>query len=140
MYEIGRLCVKIAGRDASKKCLIVDVLDSVFVLVDGQTRRRKCNILHIEPLDRVIKIKKGASHSDVVEALKKEGIEVVETKPKEKKEKPKRLETKKEAAEPKEKKAKPAKEKKAEPDANAETATKKVSKPKAEKKPKAAKE
>lgn len=111
MYEIGRLCVKIAGRDSAKKCLIVDILDNNFVLIDGQTRRRKCNIFHLEPLATVLKLKKGAQHSEVVDALKKEGIEVTETKPKEKKEKPSKL-SKAKAAEPKTE-AKPAKTKKA---------------------------
>jgi large subunit ribosomal protein L14e len=62
MIEIGRLCVKTAGRDAGLKCIIVDILDDKFVLIDGETRRRKCNILHLEPLKDVIKIKKNASH------------------------------------------------------------------------------
>ena len=47
--EIGRICVKTAGRDASKKCVIIDLLDDKYVLIDGETRRRKCNIIHIEP-------------------------------------------------------------------------------------------
>lgn len=75
MYEIGRVCVKIAGRDSRKKAVIVDVLDDVYVLIDGQVRRKKCNIKHLEPLDKVLKLKKGASNEEVVEALKKEGIE-----------------------------------------------------------------
>jgi large subunit ribosomal protein L14e len=58
MYQIGRLCVKLAGRDARKKCVIIDVLDNNFVMIDGQTRRKKCNIRHLEPLDKVLKIKK----------------------------------------------------------------------------------
>ncbi|HIH41349.1 TPA: 50S ribosomal protein L14e [Candidatus Woesearchaeota archaeon] len=86
MYETGRLCVKIAGRDARQKCVIIEVLDDNFVMIDGQTRRRKCNIKHLEPLDKVLKLKKGASHSDVVSALKSEGIEVTERKTKTKKE------------------------------------------------------
>lgn len=87
MYETGRLCVKIAGRDARQKCVIVEVLDDHFVMIDGQTRRRKCNIKHLEPLDKVLKIKKGASHSEVAAAFKKEGFEVTEKKSKPKKEK-----------------------------------------------------
>jgi len=111
MYEIGRLCVKIAGRDSRQKCLIIDVLEGNFVMIDGQTRRRKCNIMHLEPLDKVVKIKKNASHSEVAEALKKEGIEVTETKVKEKTEKPakkakEKAETAKEPSVKKEKSAK----------------------------------
>ena len=65
MIQIGRVCVKIAGRDAGKKCVIVDILDDNYVLIDGETRRRKCNILHLEPLKEVIKIKKKASHEEI---------------------------------------------------------------------------
>ena len=90
MYEIGRLCVKLAGRDSRKKCVIVDNLDNGFVLVDGQTRRRKCNLIHLEPLDKILKIKKGASHTEVVKALKAEKIEVVDSKPKKSSAKPKK--------------------------------------------------
>ncbi len=89
MIEIGRVCVKLAGRDASKKCVIVDILDDKFVLIDGETRRRKCNVLHIEPLNQVVKINKNASHDEVSKVLKELGIETRETKPKQKTQRPK---------------------------------------------------
>ena len=63
--KIGQLCVKIAGRDAGQHCLVVDVLEKNSVLIDGQTRRRKCNILHLEPLVKVLEIKKGDRKSVV---------------------------------------------------------------------------
>jgi large subunit ribosomal protein L14e len=88
MIEIGRLCVKIAGRDAGAKCVVVDVLDDKFVLIDGETRRRKCNILHIEPLKDTINIKKNASHEDVKNEFESLGLKTRETKPKQKVEKP----------------------------------------------------
>jgi len=88
MIEIGRLCIKIAGRDAGLKCVIVDILDDKFVLIDGQTRRRKCNILHLEPLKDVIKIKKNASHEDIKKEFDKLKLKTWETKPKPKTEKP----------------------------------------------------
>ena len=112
MYDIGRLCVKIAGRDAGKKCVIVDVIDQNYVLVDGQTRRKKCNIAHLEPLDKVIKIKKNASNKDIVSALKKEGIECREKAAKEKREKTKRpRKLKKKKAKPEQKKEKKSQKK-----------------------------
>ncbi len=82
MYEIGRLCVKIAGRDAGKRCVVVDNIDKKFVLVDGETRRKKCNIAHLEPLQEVLKIKKGASHDEVVKVFKEFGAEIKSTKKK----------------------------------------------------------
>lgn len=92
--KIGQLCIKLAGRDANKLCVVVDILDGNFVLIDGNTRRRKCNIKHLEPLDKILKIKKKASHEEVIDAMKKDSLKAVEKKKvklkKEKKEKPKK--------------------------------------------------
>ncbi len=76
MIQIGRLVMKIAGRDAGKYGLIIDVVDKNFVVIDGQVRRRKVNIKHIEPLQKILKITKNASHEEVVSALKQIGIDV----------------------------------------------------------------
>ena len=82
MIEIGRLCVKIAGRDSGKKCVIVDILEPGFVLIDGETRRRKCNIKHIEFLEKKIDLTKGADRKKIIEEFKKLGIELREKKAK----------------------------------------------------------
>lgn len=84
MIEVGSLCMKIAGREAGRLCIVVDIVDSKKVLVDGQVKRKNCNINHLESLNKVLEIKKGALHDNVVSVLKKEGIEVVEKKPKQK--------------------------------------------------------
>jgi large subunit ribosomal protein L14e len=66
--EVGRICVKIAGREAGEKCVIVEVIDDKFVEVVGTTmKNRKCNIKHLEPVDQTIEIK-----SEDVEEIKKE--------------------------------------------------------------------
>ncbi len=88
MIEVGRLIMKIAGRDAGKYGLIVEVVDDNYVIIDGQVRRRKVNIKHIEPLLPKLDIQKGASHEAVVDALKKLDVEVVDSKPKPQKPKP----------------------------------------------------
>ena len=106
MLDVGRLCVKIAGRDAGATCVVVDVLDDNFVLIDGGTRRRKCNAKHLEPLDKVIKIKKNASHEKVAEAFKNLKLPVWEKKAKKAGEKPRAQRTGKKE----EKKVKRAKE------------------------------
>jgi len=85
MIEIGRICYKIAGRESGKVAVIVDKINDNFVFVDGQVKRKRCNIDHLEPIDKVLKIKKNASHDEVVSELKKISIEVKETKPKIKK-------------------------------------------------------
>jgi|SRR3989344_7090768 len=74
--KTGQLCVKIAGRDAGRECIIVEVLDDNFVLIDGNTRRRKCNIDHLEPIGE-LKIKSKAGHEEVIEAMKKHGIKII---------------------------------------------------------------
>ncbi|MEM4259663.1 MAG: 50S ribosomal protein L14e [Candidatus Woesearchaeota archaeon] len=88
MMEVGRLCVKIAGRDSNKKCVIIDKIDSNYVLIDGLTRRKKVNVKHLEPLADVVDIKKGASHSDVVKVFKELGLDIVDKKPKQKTSRP----------------------------------------------------
>lgn len=77
--EVGRICVKIAGREAGRKCVIVDIIDDNFVLITGPksltgVKRRRVNIKHIEPLDKVINIRKGASDEDVLKALEEAGL------------------------------------------------------------------
>lgn len=109
MFEIGRICIKTAGRDAKCKCVIVDVLEKNFVLVDGQTRRKKCNIKHLEPTKELIKIKKKALHTDVVKEFKKLGIEIKERKARKAAPRPRKIRKKKEK--PKEETKKPVKKK-----------------------------
>jgi large subunit ribosomal protein L14e len=66
--EVGRVCVKTAGREAGEKCVIVDVIDEKFVEVVGASvKNRRCNIQHLEPVDQVIEIK-----SEDPEEIKKE--------------------------------------------------------------------
>jgi large subunit ribosomal protein L14e len=77
--EVGRICVKIAGREAGRKCVIVDLIDKNFVLVTGPkaltgVKRRRSNINHLEPLSEKVEIKRGASDEEIVEALKQKGL------------------------------------------------------------------
>src|SRR5881392_2407822 len=72
--EVGRVCVKLNGREAGHKCIIVDVIDKNFVLITGPkkasgVRRRRTNVKHLEPTEDTIDIKKGASDEDVAKAI-----------------------------------------------------------------------
>jgi large subunit ribosomal protein L14e len=78
MFEIGRVCVKIAGRDAGKTAIVVDKASGERVLIDGNVRRRKCNIKHLEPLQDILKLKKGASTSEVHKVMIAAKIKVEE--------------------------------------------------------------
>ena len=76
--EIGRICVKTFGREAGKKCIIVDVIDKNFVLITGpksvsKIKRRKANVSHIEPTTEKIEISRGATDEEIAEALKAAG-------------------------------------------------------------------
>ena len=76
VYDIGRLCIKTMGRVAGYYCIIVDVIDKNYILIDGlKVKRRRVNYKHIEPLAESIDIKKGAKHEEVEVAIKKAKIE-----------------------------------------------------------------
>lgn len=115
MIEVGRLCVKTAGRDAMRHCVVVEIIDEKYVLVDGNTRRKKVNKSHLEPLNQVLKVKKGASTKEVLETFEKDGIPVVksaEKKPAKKvSEKPKRTKPSQRKAETKKEKKSSSKKK-----------------------------
>ncbi len=77
--EIGRVCVKVSGREAGRKCVIVDIIDDSFVLITGPksltgVKRRRVNIKHIEPLDKKIPISRGASDEEVLKAIGESGL------------------------------------------------------------------
>lgn len=72
--EVGRVCVKIAGREAGRKCVVLDVIDKNFALVTGPPKvtgikRRRVNVNHIEPTEMKIDIKRGATDEEVTQAL-----------------------------------------------------------------------
>ena len=76
--EVGRICVKIRGREAGRRCVILDIIDKNFVLVTGPknvtgVRRRRANINHLKPTEDVIKIRRGASDEEVYKALVESG-------------------------------------------------------------------
>ena len=72
VYDIGRVCVKTMGREAGNYCVVVDIIDKNYVIIDGlEIRRRRVNYKHIEPLPELVEIKKGAKHEDVEAAIKK---------------------------------------------------------------------
>jgi large subunit ribosomal protein L14e len=72
--QIGRVIVKTNGREAGRKGVIVDVINPNYVLLTGpksvtSVRRRKCNIRHLEPTDKVVSIKRDATDEEVTAAI-----------------------------------------------------------------------
>jgi len=79
VYDVGRICVKTAGREAGRKCVVVDIIDDNFVLVTGPkpltgVKRRRANIKHLEPTPYKIDIPRGASDEEVLKALEATGL------------------------------------------------------------------
>jgi len=75
--DIGRICVKLTGREAGKKCIVVDVVDKNFVLVTGPkqlngVKRRRVNINHIEPTEHRVNIRRGEVDEELLKALDEE--------------------------------------------------------------------
>ncbi len=77
--DLGRVCLKTAGREAGRKCVVVDIIDEKFVLIDAPSvKRRRCNVNHLDLTDDVLKIKKGAMIKDIQKALKEAKVKLEE--------------------------------------------------------------
>jgi large subunit ribosomal protein L14e len=79
MIEVGRVCVKTAGREAGRFCVVVKQVDDSFVLITGpkgltKVKRRRCNVDHLQAFDHKISIKSDASDAEVEQALKKGNV------------------------------------------------------------------
>jgi len=75
--DTGRICVKLTGREAGKKCVVVDVVDKNFVLVTGPkelngVKRRRVNINHIEPTERKVNVRRGETDEELMKVLDEE--------------------------------------------------------------------
>jgi large subunit ribosomal protein L14e len=76
--EVGRVCVKVTGREAGRKCVVVDVVNKNFALITGPKKvtgikRRRVNVYHIEPTKIKVTIKRGATDEEIVQALTEAG-------------------------------------------------------------------
>lgn len=75
----GSICVKTAGREAGKKCVVVDILDKNFVLITGPpilngVKRRRANIKHLEATGEYIDIPRGADDELILKKLEEAGL------------------------------------------------------------------
>jgi large subunit ribosomal protein L14e len=66
------------GREAGKRCVIVEVIDESFVLVTGPkavsgVKRRRANVKHLQPLEELLQISKGASEEEIIDLLDETG-------------------------------------------------------------------
>ena len=72
--DVGRICVKLRGREAGSRCVIVDIIDRNYVIVTGPeeltgVRRRRVNMNHLRPLDERVDIARNASDEEITEIL-----------------------------------------------------------------------
>jgi len=75
--DVGRICVKLTGREAGQKCVVVDLIDKNFVLVTGPkelngVKRRRVNVSHIEPTGQRVNVRRGESDAELMKALNEE--------------------------------------------------------------------
>lgn len=80
IFTKGRVCMKLAGRDAGKACVVVESVDDKFVVVDGETRRRKVNVAHLEATEKMVDVGNGDS-AGVAKAFSGLGLKVRISKP-----------------------------------------------------------
>src|SRR5271157_5845088 len=78
-FEIGRVCMKIAGRETGKYCVVLKKVNDAFVEVTGPkmltgVKRRRANVDHLEPLPFTVEIKESSADEEVLQALEKAGL------------------------------------------------------------------
>jgi large subunit ribosomal protein L14e len=78
--ETGRICMKTAGRDAGKLCVILEIKENK-ALIDGETRKRWINKTHLEPTTKTAEVQTG-EREEVKKIFKDLGMELTDRKPK----------------------------------------------------------
>lgn len=75
-FEVGRVCMKVVGREAGKYCVVVKKEGKSFVIVTGPkmltgVKRRRANIEHLEPTQYIIPIPDNAEDEVVMDGFQK---------------------------------------------------------------------
>ena len=94
MISSGRVCVKIAGREAGNVCVVLSA-EKGKALIEGMVKKRECSLKHLEPLPKMVKVTKSSTKKEVLDLLvglnlvsKEEAEKFANKKPSEVKEKP----------------------------------------------------
>ncbi len=79
MIEVGRVCMKTAGREMGRYCVVLKKVSDSFVMVTGPrlltgVKRRKCNIEHLQPTSYMLEVKDEAPDEDVLASFDKAGL------------------------------------------------------------------
>ena len=76
ILSTGRVCMLVSGRDAGKYCVVVDRADKNSLIVEGKgIKQGKVNSMHLEPLPKVLDIKKNSKTETILKELEKEGFQ-----------------------------------------------------------------
>jgi large subunit ribosomal protein L14e len=75
----GRVCMKIAGRESGKYCVVLKKENEAFALVTGPkiltgVKKRRCNVEHLEPLPHTLEINENSSDEEIIAAYRKAGL------------------------------------------------------------------
>lgn len=74
MIEIGRLVTKTKGHEKGRAAIVVEIIDAHTVIIDGDVKRRKANVAHLEPHVEKFDIPKKASTAEVRKLLEEKGL------------------------------------------------------------------
>ena len=84
VLEIGRVCMKIAGREAGRYCVVIKEAgkakdEKSFVFVTGPrlltgVKRRKVNIDHLKATEHKVEVKENATDEEVLGGYEKAGL------------------------------------------------------------------
>lgn len=77
--NVGRICVKTAGREAGRYACVLKKVDENFVLITGPrsltgVKRRRCNVEHLEPTPHSVSVKADDTDKAVIQAYQKAGL------------------------------------------------------------------
>jgi len=53
---VGRICIKLKGKDAGKKFVITEIKENTAKILDEKGKERKANIRHLWPLKNFLEI------------------------------------------------------------------------------------
>jgi len=70
--EAGMVCVKTHGKEAGKKCIVVEFDKKAgMAVVEGPfVKKRKCNPKHLMPLGKKVSYKKGMKKEEIAKLVK----------------------------------------------------------------------
>ena len=72
--SVGRIVVKLMGREAGRKAVVTQIIDRNFAEITGPVdltgvKRRRVNINHIEPTDYTVDIERGSDDKSITSAI-----------------------------------------------------------------------